>query len=134
MNELIIPDKLFEEMLGHCRKGYPNESCGILAGKGKQISKVYKMTNSKNSPDLYVMDAKEQFAVMKDIREQNLSMIAIFHSHPDSTAYPSQTDVRLAFYDDAIYVILSLTEKEPVVKAFLIAEGAIEEVVITKEI
>ena len=134
MNELIIPDKLFEEMIEHCRKGYPNESCGILAGKGSQISRIYKMTNSKNSPELYVMDSKEQLAVMKDIREQNLSMIAIFHSHPDSTAYPSQTDVRLAFYDDAIYVILSLTEKEPVVKAFLIAEGAIEEVVISKDI
>lgn len=133
MNELIIPDKIFEEMLEHCRKGYPNESCGILAGTGNQISKIYKMTNSKNSPELYVMDSKEQFAVMKDIREHGLAMLAIFHSHPDAKAYPSQTDVRLAFYDDAVYVIISLTEKEPVVKAFLITEGAIEEVVLTKE-
>ena len=131
MNKLIIPGKIFEEMLDHCRKGYPNESCGILAGKGNQISKIYKITNSKNSPDLYVMDSKEQFAVMKDIREQNLSMIAIFHSHPDAAAYPSQTDVRLAFYDDAIYVIASLAEDGPVVRAFSITDDQIDEVGIT---
>lgn len=128
MKEIRIPYKIFEEMLAHCREGYPNESCGILAGKGNEISKIYKISNSKSSPDFYVMDSKEQFAVMKDIRARDLSMVSIFHSHPDAQAYPSQTDVRLAFYDNAVYVIVSLMGEGPDVKAFSIEDGRITEV------
>lgn len=128
MTEIKIPDKIFEEMLAYCKEGYPNEACGILAGKGDKISRIYRITNAENSPDYYVMDPKEQFAAMKSIRENDLSMIAIFHSHPGAAAYPSQTDVRLAFYDDAIYVIASLVEDGPVVKAFSITGDRIEEV------
>jgi proteasome lid subunit RPN8/RPN11 len=58
-------------------------------------------------------------------------MVAIFHSHPSSAAYPSHTDVNLAFYEDAVYVIVSLVERTPVVKGFSIREGKIEEVEIT---
>ena len=128
MKKLFIPSDIFDEMVAHCKAGYPNEACGILAGKNHEISKIYRMVNSKSSTDLYAMDSKEQFAVMRDIREQGLSMVSIFHSHPDAKAYPSQTDVKLAFYDDAVYIIVSLTEKEPEVKAFLITEGTINEV------
>lgn len=89
------------------------------------------MTNIEKSPVSYFMDSKEQFKVMKDIRENNLEMVAIFHSHPSSPAYPSAKDLNLAFYEDSIYIIVSLIEKEPVVKGYLMREGKIEEVGIT---
>ena len=127
-DSLIIPRHIFTEMLSHCKEAYPNEACGILAGKGDDTSKIYKMANTENSPVSYFMDSKEQFRVMKDIRENNLSMLAIFHSHPSSPAYPSEKDKSLAFYEDCIYVIVSLSEKEPVVKGFLIREGAVKEI------
>ncbi|BCB95476.1 hypothetical protein JZK55_03980 [Dissulfurispira thermophila] len=127
MSQLIIPQQIFEEMIAHCKEGYPNEACGILAGSGNEVSKIYRMTNIENSPVTYMLDPKEQFNVMKDMREGNLSMIAIFHSHPSSAAYPSQRDVSLAFYEDAVYIIVSLMQKEPVVKGFLIKEGEIKE-------
>lgn len=125
---LIIPSNIFNDMLVHCRAGYPNEACGILAGKSNEVSKIYKLTNIEKSPVSYFMDSKEQFEVMKDMRDNNLSMLAIFHSHPSSAAYPSAKDVSLAFYEDCIYIIVSLMEKEPVVKAFSIKEGNIEEI------
>lgn len=125
---LIISQHIFDEMISHCKEAYPNEACGILAGKGDEVSKMYKMTNAENSPVSYFMDSKEQFKVMKDIRENSLAMLAIFHSHPSSPAYPSAKDVSLAFYEDSIYVIVSLSEKEPVVKGFLIGEGVIKEI------
>ena len=128
---LIIPSNIFQDMLAHCRAGCPNEACGILAGKGNEISKIYKLTNIEKSPVSYFMDSKEQFEVMKDMRDNNLSMLAIFHSHPSSGAYPSAKDVSLAFYDDCVYIIVSLIEKEPVVKAFSIKEGSIEEISLT---
>ncbi len=115
-------------MLAHCRDGYLNEACGILAGNGNEVSKIYKMANIENSPVTYMLDSREQFKVMKDMRDNNLSMVAIFHSHPSSAAYPSAKDVSLAFYEECVYIIVSLMEKEPVVKGFLIREGNIEEI------
>ncbi len=129
-DKLDIPKNLHDEMISHCREAFPNEACGILAGKGDEVSKIYKMTNVEKSPVSYFMDSREQFKVMKDIREKNLSMLAIFHSHPSSPAYPSAKDLSLAFYEDSIYIIVSLMEKEPVAKGYSMKEGKIEEVAI----
>lgn len=126
--KLLIPLTIWDEMISISREAFPYEACGILAGKGAEVSKIYKMTNIEKSPVSYFMDSKEQFKVMKDIRENGLSMLAIFHSHPSSPAYPSAKDISLAFYDDCIYVIASLIEKEPTVKGFLIREGKVREV------
>jgi proteasome lid subunit RPN8/RPN11 len=125
---LFIPKDIFDEMVTHCRQGYPNEACGILAGRGNEVSKVYMMTNTEGSPVSYMMEPSEQFRAMKDMRTNDLSMIAIFHSHPASPACPSAKDLGLAFYDDCVYVIVSLAEAAPVVKGFSIKDGKVKEV------
>lgn len=130
MNRVMIPKELLDGMVAHCAQGYPNEACGILAGKGDAVSRIYAMVNTERSPVSYFMDPSEQFRVMKDMRERGLSMVAIFHSHPSSAAYPSSKDVSLAFYEDSVYVIVSLGETEPVVRGFSIREGTIREVAI----
>jgi len=127
-DKLTISEEIFDEMIAHCKEAVPNEACGILAGKGGEVSKIYKMTNIEKSSVSYFMDSKEQFKVMKDIRANNLSMLAIFHSHPSSQAYPSEKDKSLAFYEDCVYIIVSLAEKEPVAKGFSIREGSIKEI------
>jgi len=127
-DSLIIPQHIFDEMIFHCREAYPNEACGILAGSGEEVSKVYKMANIEKSPVSYEFDSREHINAIKNMRENNHKMLAIFHSHPSSPAYPSAKDVSLAFYDDCVYMIVSLMEQEPVVKGFLIREGAVKEV------
>jgi proteasome lid subunit RPN8/RPN11 len=114
-------------MLSHCRAGLPNEACGILAGKGNVVSEIYMMSNIEKSPVSYLMDTAEQFRAMKDMREKKLDMVAIFHSHPCSAAYPSPKDMSLAFYEEAVYVIVSLADREPVVRGFAIREKEIRE-------
>lgn len=133
MHQLIIPKQFFEEMLAHCREGHPNEACGILAGRENRISKIYRMTNTEKSPVSYLLDSREHIEVIRNMRENNLSMVGIFHSHPASRAYPSPKDVSLAFYEDAAYLIVSLAGKEPEAKAFSIREGEIREVGIVVE-
>ncbi len=130
MEQLILPRHILDEMLAHCRAGYPYEACGILAGEENHVSRIYKMTNAERSPVSYLLDSKEHFEAIRDMRENNLSMVGIFHSHPASAAYPSSTDVRLAFYEDAAYVIASLAGEKPEVKAFSIKGERIEEIVI----
>jgi len=128
MTELFITRELLNEIISHCRKVYPYEACGILAGKSMVVQKVYKMTNIENSGVSYMLDSMEQFAAMKEMREQCLDMTAIYHSHPHSECYPSAKDIRLAFYPDSLHVILSLIHEEPVIKAYEIKDGIVREV------
>jgi proteasome lid subunit RPN8/RPN11 len=125
---LVIPGQIFEAILSHCRAGFPNEACGILAGKGNEVSEIYRMSNIERSQVSYLMDPTEQFKAMKDMREKKMDMVGIFHSHPSSAAYPSHKDVGLAFYEEAVYVIVSLAGGGAVVKGFRIKEKEIHEV------
>ncbi len=128
MRALIIHHDFLYEIISHCREVYPSEACGILAGKDGIVKKVYKMTNIYNSSVSYMMEPKEQFKVMKEMREHELEMIAIYHSHPESYPYPSPKDINLAFYEDSIYLIVSLAKQEPEIKAFEIKDGIVKEV------
>ncbi|MBF0328976.1 MAG: M67 family metallopeptidase [Nitrospirae bacterium] len=125
---LTISSSIFDQMVGYCRAGLPNEVCGMLAGSDSNVSKLYTMTNTEPSPVSYFMEPSEQFKAIKDIRNNGLSMLAIFHSHPASEAFPSAKDVSLAFYDDAVYVIVSLLREAPAVKAFSIKDGKVKEI------
>lgn len=131
MTGLIIPKQIIEKMIVHCRSVYPSEACGILAGRDNAVEKAFEMTNTENSPVSYFMDPKEQFHAMKEMRTLGLDMLAIYHSHPHSPAFPSQKDVSLAFYTDSAYVIVSLADqKTPEVKAYAINDGSISELTI----
>ena len=128
MTRVVIPQFLLDRMISHCRSVYPHEACGILAGKGEAVEKIYEMTNADRSNVSYLMDPGEQFRAMKAMRAEGNRMIGIYHSHPHSPAYPSARDVDLAFYADALYVILGLTDLEkPEIRAFEIVEGAVRE-------
>lgn len=117
-----------KEIISHCREESPNEACGILAGKTRNVSKVYRMTNADKSTKTYLMDPKEQLRTMKEIRNAGLEMVGIYHSHPHSKAYPSEHDVELALYSEASYVIVSLENSEnPDIRCFGIAGGKITE-------
>lgn len=121
---LILKEGLFQQILAHCRKEFPNEACGILAGKGQEIEKVYEMDNTDKSPSSYFMDGKEQLKVMKEMRGLGLDMVGIYHSHVASQAYPSAHDVEMAFYPDTAYVIVSLADKDnPSIRSFRIKDG-----------
>ncbi|MGB9612956.1 MAG: M67 family metallopeptidase [Candidatus Margulisiibacteriota bacterium] len=126
---LIISLQQKEEIIEQAKEALPHEACGILAGKNGKAEKVYKMTNTSKSPETcYFMDPKEQFKVMKEIRNLGLEMLGIYHSHTGSEAYPSSRDVELAFYPDAYYIIISLRNiNNPEVRAFKIVEGKITE-------
>jgi proteasome lid subunit RPN8/RPN11 len=81
------------------------------------------------------MDPAEQFRVMKELRREGRAMVAIYHSHPHSAAYPSARDAELAFYPDSVYVIAGFTDKErPEIRAYEIIDGAVIEVEIDSSV
>lgn len=124
-----IPKKNIEEMISHARQTYPQECCGLLAGTSHTASDTYRMTNIDQSPFSYLMEPKEQFVALKDMREKGIEMMAIYHSHPKTDAEPSITDIKLAYYPDAYYIILSLAEPmRPDIRAHRIIDGKAKEV------
>jgi proteasome lid subunit RPN8/RPN11 len=125
---LTIPKHFIDEMINHAKAEAPLECCGILAGKDGAVTHIYKTKNTENDPDKYFMEPKEQFAVIKDMRLKEIDMLAIYHSHPHSPARTSGVDINLAYYPDAVYIIISLMDTvKPVIKGFLIKEGKVEE-------
>lgn len=123
-----------KEIVEQGLREFPNECCGVIASEGGEPVKVFPMTNADASPVSYRLDGREQLRVFDELDERGWDLWAIYHSHTHSEAYPSETDVRLAFYPDARYLLVSLTDrKEPVLRSFFIVEGEIseEELVVT---
>jgi proteasome lid subunit RPN8/RPN11 len=87
------------------------------------------MTNIEHSPVTYRLDPEEQYRAFKEIEERGWELLAIYHSHIASPAYPSARDLELAFYPDSLYLIISLMDMaRPVIRAFKIVDGIVEEV------
>jgi len=128
MSALEIRQEIFVEMLAQARAEAPIEACGILAGHENRVLELYKMTNSDQSTDHFMMAPEEQFAVVKDIRTKGLEMLAIYHSHPETPARPSAEDVRLALTPEVLYVIVSLQEPaKPQIRGFTIEADVVAE-------
>jgi proteasome lid subunit RPN8/RPN11 len=126
---LVIKKNDLQIIRDHCDREYPNEACGILAGRGNEVKKVYSLASEKPSPAFYRIDSKEQIRVDKEMRDAGMQLVGIYHSHTASPAYPSSTDVELAYYPEAVYVIVSLMDrKDSLVKGYTIVEGKITEV------
>jgi len=114
----------YAKIIEHARAGLPNEACGLIAGtidsenEIKTIQCVYLLTNIDQSREHFSMNPREQLAAIKEMRANGLSPLGNFHSHPETPARPSEEDIRLAFDSSASYLILSLAESEPVLRAF----------------
>ncbi len=129
MLKLEIPANIFEQMVAQAKALAPIEACGILAGKDNKAEKLFEMANADNRSDHFMMEPKEQFTVVKNIRSAGFEMLAIYHSHPETPARPSAEDIRLALTPDVIYLIVSLRDtKVPDVKGFVKENGMLTEV------
>lgn len=125
---MVITHAQVEEMVKHARRDFPNEACGLIAARDGRAVKVYCLENAEESPVTFRMDSGEQLHAMLEIDDEGWDLGAVFHSHTRTRAYPSATDVRLAFYPSTLYVIVSLADPaSPDVRAFRIEEGRIIE-------
>lgn len=122
-----ISKRIYEEMLEHAREEAPNECCGLIGGVDGEAHTVYRAKNAEASPLRYNLDPQDQFRIMTEIEERGEELAAIYHSHTASPAYPSQTDINLAAYPDAVYLIVSLAEGEQPLRGFHIRDGEISE-------
>ncbi len=120
-----LPRALADDLVAHAVEDLPNECCGLISGNGIDAVQVHRAVNTEQSPFMYVMDPREQLTLMDAIDDANEDLVAIYHSHTRSAAYPSRTDVELAFFPQTLYVIVSLADRDaPEIRAFRLRRDA----------
>jgi len=118
-----------DEIVAQARAEAPKECCGMIGGADGEAATLYRAANAEASPLRYSLDPRDQFRIMEQMEAAGEELLAIYHSHTASPAYPSQTDVNLAAYPDAVYVIVSLQDAErPDLRGFRIRDREIGEV------
>jgi len=124
-----IEQHYIDEMIAHARQEAPLECCGVLGGRDGRVLKLYQTTNAEHSRYCYNIEPQELFRINRECEENGWQFLGIYHSHPDSAAYPSPTDVRLAaLWPESLYFIVSLLNPEnPEVRAFRIRDGEVTE-------
>lgn len=124
-----ISQALIDEMVAHAREDLPNECCGLVAGQDGKALTVRRIRNEEESPYRYRMHGQDEYDARKAIDEAGQEVIAAYHSHTKTAAYPSQTDVNEArLFPELIYLIVSLQDSEtPDVKGYWLKDLKIAE-------
>ena len=128
LDELVLDRACFDALVAHARSDFPYEVCGLVGLRPDGDAEVMPIANADRSMRYYVMDPKELLRAMRRIEDESMGLV-IYHSHTHTRAYPSETDVRLAAYPEALYAIVTLQDDDaPAVRAFTIRGGTIAEV------
>jgi proteasome lid subunit RPN8/RPN11 len=127
-----LPANLLQEIIDHSRAGVPNEACGLLvgpayAGDGGVPTHFMALRNAAESPYRYML-ADEDLLKVVEIEDAGEVVWGIVHSHVASAAEPSATDIGLARYPESLYLICSLANPAPDVRAWSISDYAVLEV------
>lgn len=115
---------VYDAMIAHVLQTPHQESCGLLSGHGDTITRLFQARNIAENPKTqYEAEPLDVRRILEEIDEAGQEHLGIYHSHPNSPAYPSATDRRLAAYD-VRYVVISLKEPhKPVARAYRIEKA-----------
>jgi proteasome lid subunit RPN8/RPN11 len=120
-----LANRHLQAVFAHAAQAAPEECCGLFGGdQGGEVVTIYKLRNvSTHKVDSYEAAPEDLFAAQRQMRERGEQLLGIYHSHPRSAEpAPSQTDVRLAYYPQAVYFIVGFDGGQPVMRAFRISE------------
>ncbi len=124
-----LPQDFASQIIEQAKAEHPNEACGLLGGADGGATRLFRMANAERSPVIYRMEPSEQLKVFNEIDADGMDLVGIYHSHTRSPAYPSSTDVSLAYYPEAVYLIVSLADMDkPDLRGFRIEEGKVTEI------
>jgi proteasome lid subunit RPN8/RPN11 len=126
--EIRVRAQIVDEMLRLARSEPCMECCGLLAGVDEVITRIFPAKNALASPTEYEVAPRELFPLFRQMREEGLDHLGIYHSHPATENFPSARDIELAGYPYQVYFIISPLPAAPIpVRAFFIRDGHVEE-------
>ncbi len=126
---LRVPAEIHDVMVAHCLSGMPDEACGLLSAAPGQseIGHCYPTRNAAASARVYTVDPRDHLRADRDAEARGEEIVAVFHSHTHTDAYPSPTDVAQAPDPGWHYVVVSLRDTHPVVRSYRIAGDEVNE-------
>ncbi len=128
MQKIILTEAQKQILSNHADNEKPNESCAILFGTDNEeevkVEKVFLTKNIDQSPVNFTISAEQRLEADKMERESQLKIIGIFHSHPDSKAYPSNTDKKFMELNPEVWIIFSGISKD--FKAYVLESEILE--------
>jgi proteasome lid subunit RPN8/RPN11 len=125
---VIVPRAVRDAVIAHARESAPAECCGILLGTATAIVDAVRAANLAESPSRFLIDPKDHINARRNARARGLDVIGFYHSHPQSDARPSTTDLAEASYENHLYLIVGLTREPADVRLYRFREGAFEEI------
>jgi len=123
-----IPPELRTAMVDHLATCLPEEGCGMLAGRGSLCSRVIAVENELHSPVAFRMKPQEQLQAFLRMEEDDLELLAIFHSHPCGPQTPSPTDVVEFAYPEAVSIIAVPVNGRWILRGFQMDERGFTEI------
>lgn len=128
---LTLDQGTWDALVEHAWSDHPFEVCGLLGIKPDGTFAHYRIDNDARSMTYYAMNARQLLRAMREIEDHGWGL-AIYHSHTHTEAYPSKTDLELAAYPEATYLIISLQDRdEPTIRGYSIVDGSTEEKPVT---
>jgi proteasome lid subunit RPN8/RPN11 len=128
MKSFDIPRRLYEEIIAQADGESPHECCGLIGGRGERASSRYPLRNQAPDPEREYFAAPEDlFTALRRMRVTGEQLLAIYHSHPRGSAYPSATDHAYAFYPQVAHLIVALKPSSEM-RAFQLCEGVATEI------
>jgi proteasome lid subunit RPN8/RPN11 len=130
---LSLSEEQYRRIVGHCYEGLPDEACGLIVGPvvGSEatgiVSEVYPAVNADASARTYTVDGRDYLRASRGAEASGHEIIGVWHSHTHTDPYPSPTDVRSAVDPMWLYVIVSLRDDAPMVRAYRIRDEVIAE-------
>jgi proteasome lid subunit RPN8/RPN11 len=129
---LRISSKYVDAILEQSRVEYPDECCGVILGpEGSDDPQVLKpMINAAHSPTFYEFDSKDLLALYREVDDNSQEIVVVYHSHTETEAYPSRTDIAYASEPNAHYVLVSTRKEiapESEFRSYRIIDGEVTE-------
>ncbi|MGV7225739.1 MAG: Mov34/MPN/PAD-1 family protein [Nitrosopumilus sp.] len=124
MQKIKISNSHKKILTEHAENEKPNESCAILFGKEDTVSDIFLTKNIEESPVNFTISNEQLIEGYKIAEDKQLDVIGIFHSHPNSEAYPSNTDKKFMHSNPVVWIIYSGANKD--FKAFFLESCILE--------
>lgn len=125
---LTLPRAMVDQVLAHARRDHPDEACGVIAGRDGTATRVFEMDNADRSPTGFTFDSAQWLTVYREIDDADEELLAVYHSHTMTEAYPSRTDVLWSRTTEfQHWLLVSTRSEDDEVRSYVITDGEVVE-------
>ncbi|HEV8347261.1 MAG TPA: M67 family metallopeptidase [Vicinamibacterales bacterium] len=122
-SEIRLSNSCVAAIVAHARAEAPRECCGMLVGSGVIVNEAAAARNIAMKPTRFLIDPQDHVDAIRRARQRGLDVLGFYHSHPHSSAVPSETDRAEASYPDHLYLIVGLASEAPEIRLFRLTGG-----------